>query len=125
MAKTFRILALFITVISLTIACGGEKDTTTSKAANNTSADTKTKEVSADNSNRKGKLIYKQYCIICHGADGKLAISNATDLSKSTLPVEERVNQITNGKGLMTPYKDILSKDQILAVAEYLEELRK
>ena len=78
----------------------------------------------AATSNRKGKLIYKQYCVICHGADGKLAVSDAKDLSVSTIDLEERINQITNGKGLMTPYKDILSEDQIESVALYIEELR-
>jgi len=35
----------------------------------------------------------------------------------------ERINQITNGKGMMTPYKDVLTKTQIQDVAEYLDEL--
>jgi len=73
--------------------------------------------------NRKGKIIYKQYCVACHGADGKLAISGATDLSTSTIDMAERINQITNGKGMMTPYKDVLSETQIQDVAEYLDEL--
>ena len=75
--------------------------------------------------NKKGKLVYKQYCVICHGADGKLAVSGASDLSISALTLDERVSQIKNGKGLMTPYKDILSQSQIQSVAEYLEELKK
>ena len=48
-----------------------------------------------DQAKEKGKLIYKQYCIVCHGADGKLAVSGAKDLSISTVSKEERIIQVT------------------------------
>ena len=79
--------------------------------------------LSADKSG--GKLIYKQYCTVCHGPNGKLGISGAKDLSVSTISMEERINQITNGKGLMTPFKNVLNESQIKEVAEYLEALKK
>jgi len=109
------------------IACGGDKKVSTSDNTINSKATTSssTDKSSSDAGNRKGKLVYKQYCVICHGADGTLAVSGATDLSTSTVTLEERIDQITNGKGLMTPYKDILSQEQIKAVAEFIEELRK
>lgn len=109
-------------------SCGGEKKTgsLSTQAAENSPSSSDKSEASTDEkpNNRRGQLIFKQYCVICHGADGKLAISGAKDLSISVLSKEERINQVTNGKGLMTPYKDILSADQIEAVVEYLEELR-
>lgn len=116
--------------MSLLIACGGKEasgstagSTTPAKeAAASSGGETSGSAVVAGN--RKGKLIFKQYCVACHGADGKLGISGAKDLSISTLDLAERINQVTNGKGLMTPYKDILSEDQIKAVCEYVEELR-
>ena len=114
---------------ALLLSCGGDqKSTSTSTSASKVTSknsDSASSDDSAKSSgNRKGKLVYKQYCVICHGADGKLAISGATDLSQSVISLEERISQITNGKGLMTPYKDILSKDQINSVAEYLDELK-
>lgn len=121
----------FVAIIAIgLIACGGKSDAPSSKSS--ASAKT-TASASASNgddakpaaSNRKGKLIYKQYCQLCHGADGKLGLSGAKDLSISEIDMEERINQITNGKGMMTPYKDILSKEQIQSVAEYLDELIK
>ena len=121
--KKLGIQSLFIIGIMGIVACGGDKKTTTSTSKPKTTASTS--DGKADAGNRKGKLVYKQYCVICHGADGKLAVSNATDLSTSTATMEDRINQITNGKGLMTPYKDILSQEQIKSVAEYIEELRK
>ncbi len=109
------------------LACGGDKTNSTSSA--NPSAKKEVAEANTDKkmdqkkSNRKGKIIYKQYCVACHGADGKLGVSGATDLSASTVDMAERINQITNGKGMMTPYKDVLSETQIKDVAEYLDEL--
>ena len=123
-------LVVFISwIVLLTLAsCGGEKSSSTS-SAEPTKAKVETPVAAAAETpaqdNKKGRLIFKQYCVICHGADGKLGVSNAKDLSVSVLSLEERIEQITNGKGLMTPYKDILSADQIEAVALYLEELRK
>ena len=111
------------------ISCGGKTESGSTSSAK---ANPSVKEASsggegsggaAASSNRKGKLIYKQYCVICHGSDGKLGVSDATDLSTSTASLEDRIDQITNGKGLMTPYKDILSEEQIKSVAEYVEEL--
>lgn len=112
----------------LIISCGGKSDAPAPKSSSDSAKASTVTTSSSDKkapTNRKGKLIYKQYCVICHGADGKLAISDAKDLSVSTISIEERIDQITNGKGLMTPYKDILSTEQILAVAEYIEELKK
>ena len=111
-------------------ACGG-KEESSAKASSQDKAPKKevasSSKSSSDKpaaSNRKGRLIYKQYCVICHGSDGKLGVSDAKDLSVSTISMEERIDQITNGKGLMTPYKDILSEEQIQSVAAYLDELK-
>lgn len=122
--KKLGIQSLFIIGIIGLTACGGDKKTTTTTSTSKQKTTASTSAGKSDSGNRKGKLVYKQYCVICHGADGKLAVSGATDLSTSTVTMEERINQITNGKGLMTPYKDILSQEQINSVAEYLEELR-
>lgn len=122
-----RYLLISMVLSAGLLACGGDKTNSTSSA--NPSAKKEVAEANTDKkmdqkkSNRKGKIIYKQYCVACHGADGKLGVSGATDLSASTVDMAERINQITNGKGMMTPYKDVLSETQIKDVAEYLDEL--
>ncbi len=132
MKQSFFIASLFICGVLLTAACSGKSDSESSTSnSEKTPAKTETASTGkktddtkkAAGTNRKGRLVYKQYCVICHGADGKLGVSDAKDLSVSTIDMEERINQITNGKGLMTPYKDILSEEQIQSVAEYLDEL--
>jgi len=126
--KTWTLLIFIVLALGL-ISCGGDKSSSTSSVKPapqeqlaNAGAN---KKMDQKKTNRKGKIIYKQYCIACHGADGKLGVSDATDLSTSTVDMAERINQITNGKGMMTPYKDVLSETQIKDVAEYLDELIK
>lgn len=118
----------FVAIIAIgLIACGGKSDGPSGKSSSpaKPTASASTSKEEAKPANRKGKLIYKQYCVLCHGVDGKLGLSGAKDLSISEIDMEERINQITNGKGMMTPYKDILTKEQIQSVAEYLDELIK
>ncbi|MDQ3016797.1 MAG: cytochrome c [Bacteroidota bacterium] len=71
-----------------------------------------------------GQNIFKKYCVICHGADGKLGINGAKDISVSTLTVEERVALITKGKNTMTPFEGILTADEVRAVAAYTMTLK-
>lgn len=72
-----------------------------------------------------GAEIYKMYCVACHGMDGTLAFSGAKNLQESVLSLEDRIDQITNGKGAMSPFKDIISEEEIRKVSIYIEELRK
>ena len=71
------------------------------------------------------KKIFKTNCASCHGFTGNLAINGAKDLTKSTISLQEAVAQVYHGKGLMTPYKDVLSAEELVAVAKYTETLRK
>ena len=90
------------------IACSGKENT---NATTNDTAD--------------GATIFKKYCILCHGADGKLGLNGAKDLTVSPLTKAERIVLIANGKNAMTPFKGILSASEIEAVAEYTMSLKK
>ncbi len=68
--------------------------------------------------------LYKQHCVICHGIDGKLGINGAKDITESPMTMKERIDNITFGAGTMTPFKDILSKDEIKALAKYTLTLK-
>ncbi len=72
-----------------------------------------------------GKSIYKQYCIACHGADGKLGMNGAGDLTRSTLTIDQRETQIAKGKNMMAAYEEILTAEEIKAVAKYTLTLKK
>lgn len=71
-----------------------------------------------------GMAVFRQYCVTCHGADGKLGLNGAKDLSQSALSLEERITQITNGKNLMTPFRNLLTPAEIKAVAAYTQDLK-
>lgn len=71
------------------------------------------------------KKLYKTYCAICHGMKGNAMVNGAKDLTKSVISKPEAVAQIYFGKGLMTPFKEILNDAQVVAMAEYSASLRK
>ena len=71
-----------------------------------------------------GKQTYLTYCQQCHGDDGKLGLNDSKDLTKSVVTLEDAIEQVTNGKGLMTPYKDILTKEEISNVVHYVISIR-
>ncbi len=72
-----------------------------------------------------GKELFDASCVSCHGTDGKLGVMGASDLSISTLDLVTCIDIIKDGKGAMTAFSGALNDDQIIAVAEYIETLRK
>lgn len=107
--KTLYILSV---LVLLTFACGQKgkpagKETT-----------------SAEKPAVDGAKIYKQNCELCHGPDGKLGANGSKDLTVSDLDLNERILQISKGKGAMVAYENILSLAEIRAVAEYTMTLK-
>ncbi len=77
----------------------------------------------ASSSTPNGEAIYKKYCIACHGAIGDMGMSGAANLQQSQLPLEARIALIRDGRNMMTPFKGILSEEEIEAVAHYTMQL--
>lgn len=73
----------------------------------------------------RGEQIYRMHCVLCHGKDGKLGFNGAKDLTTSTLTKEQMVKQVSDGKGKMMPYKNVLTPKEIEAVVEYTRGLGK
>lgn len=77
-----------------------------------------------------GEKIYLQNCVSCHGKEGNLGVSDAADLSKSKLTLEEKIAIITSGSsnGVMqaygTKHGGSLNDQQIQKLAEYVETLK-
>jgi mono/diheme cytochrome c family protein len=71
------------------------------------------------------KQIYVKQCETCHGFDGKKGLNNATDLTTSTLSLEERKNVILNGRGLMPAFKGQISEQEAEEIAAFTQMLAK
>jgi cytochrome c6 len=84
------------------------------------------KQDSVDTSVVTGKNLYTLNCSSCHGADGKLGLSGAKDLTQSVLSDQQRIALITNGKNAMPSMKEVLGSTQnIQSVADYVKSLKK
>jgi len=73
----------------------------------------------------KGEELFNTNCTLCHGRTGDLGMSGAKDLTISTLTREQMIAMVTNGKGGMMPYKNVLTPKQIEAVVDHARKLRK
>ncbi|HRD52198.1 MAG TPA: c-type cytochrome [Flavobacteriales bacterium] len=73
----------------------------------------------------KGAQLFKMHCELCHGANGKLGFNEAKDLTASALTRAQMIAQVTNGKGKMMPYKNVLTAKEIEAVVDYTRTLGK
>lgn len=74
-----------------------------------------------------GKSLFEKNCSLCHGNDGKLMAAGAPDLSVSVLDKEAALTAIEKGsqqKG-MPAYENRFSKEDLLAIRDYIFELRK
>ncbi|MEZ4886167.1 MAG: cytochrome c [Chitinophagales bacterium] len=116
---------IFSTVFALIFALWSCGESTPPKENNSTPVKEVAETSNTEGNNAElGKKVYSQFCVACHGADGKLGINGAGDLTASALPEAEVITRIQKGKGLMTPYEEILSEAQINAVAAYVIAMR-
>lgn len=76
-----------------------------------------TEAVSADGS-INAQVLYTDNCALCHGADGKLGMTGAKDLSVTQMQKDSIQLVILNGKGAMKGVP--LSQEQAAAIAEYV-----
>lgn len=68
--------------------------------------------------------LFNVKCGICHGGDGKMMSAGSPDLTLSVKTRDEVIQQITNGKGTMPAQKEVLSKAEIEALADYVMSFR-
>ncbi len=73
----------------------------------------------------KGAQVFNANCALCHGRNGDLGMGGAKDLTVSALSREEMLTIVTNGKGAMMPYRNVLTPKQIEQVVDHVRTLRK
>ncbi|MEM6770546.1 MAG: cytochrome c [Bacteroidota bacterium] len=108
--KQIAILLLLATII---FACGGGEDAPSEKPMAKTEKKAE-KKINA-------KKIWKVRCIACHGVNGDMGTNGAANLKEVTSSLEDRIKIITNGSenGVMTAFGEILSAEEIEAMAKY------
>ena len=73
-----------------------------------------------------GEVLYMNHCASCHGSDGKLGVSGASDLSTSKMDLPKIQEILLKGRKSMPVMKEILGSDEnIESVSNYVIELRK
>ena len=100
----------FATTLVIVISCGSESPNKTTKAK---------ASLPKIDLTLTGEELYAKNCKLCHGINGKLKLNGAKDLHESTMTLAERKVLIKEGKNAMTPFKKLLSDEEIKKVAEY------
>ena len=108
----FGRISFFLLIVGCIAGCSGNNGQADST---NDNADTK---IAAKN-------LFEQKCIACHGNDGTAGIAGAANLQTISITDEQIVQSISNGKGNMPAFKDMLSQDDINAVKDYVKGLHK
>jgi cytochrome c6 len=103
---------LALALAALLLSCGTEASDTTISAP-----------VAAGDG--KGAELFNTNCALCHGRKGDLGMNGAKDLTMSTLTREQMIALVSNGKGAMMPYKNVLTPKQIEQVVDHARSLRK
>ncbi|PHI20183.1 hypothetical protein CEQ90_09545 [Lewinellaceae bacterium SD302] len=109
-------LFVLLFIASVIVACGGESAGGESKA-------NPPSKMAANTTDIDAKKIWKIRCMACHGLNGNQGLNGAANLQEVDISLEERVAIITNGKqgekGVMTAFGEILSPEEIEAVAKH------
>lgn len=71
----------------------------------------------------EGEVIYTSLCTDCHGVDGKKQLYKAPDLTQSKLSRDQKIEIISDGKGIMQGYSRSLTSEEISAVLNYIDGL--
>lgn len=143
--RPLSIAALLVLIAAcgnaLLVGCGGgasqntEQTTQTTETTTPPATTTETSTASADPL-ADGAQIYKERCVLCHGAEGKGDGVGAAGLNPKprnhtdgvymkTRTDEDLTDVITNGKGQMPAWGKILTEQQIQHVLAYVRTLAK
>lgn len=74
---------------------------------------------------QNARSIYSQVCANCHGEDGAKGVGGAANLTASVLSLNDRINVIEKGRGLMPGFGDKLTEQEAQALAAYTITLKK
>jgi cytochrome c6 len=83
------------------------------------------KDETQGKTSQTGEQLYTTHCASCHGIDGKLGVSGASDLSKSSLSTKQVTTILSNGRNGMPAMKELLETHKNMdSVINYVIQLR-
>jgi mono/diheme cytochrome c family protein len=91
--------------------------------SNSTSVEEKRKDVVLTSEETSSLFLIR--CASCHGQDGKLGVSGAKDLSITLLDSVQIEQVISNGKGGMPGFGEVLYPNELKALVEKVISLKK
>jgi cytochrome c6 len=104
---------VFFTLTLLLFGCQSSSDSSPKKAE------------PQGKTSQTGKQLYTTHCTSCHGIDGKLGVSGASDLSKSNLSEQQVTAILSNGRNGMPAMKELLETHENMdSVINYVIQLR-
>lgn len=103
----------FFTLTFILFGCQSASDTSSKKPEQ------------LDKTSLTGEQLYSTHCTSCHGIDGKLGVSGASDLSKSSLSAKQVASILLNGRNGMPAMKELLETSENMdSVINYVIQLR-
>jgi len=79
----------------------------------------------ADVSTIRGKELFQQRCIACHGLNGNYRNNNAADLTVSKIDSVSIVTTVINGRGAMPMFGHVMPDSDLAQLELYVKSLRK
>lgn len=111
-----QIVVLLVLLGAFVIACN------TSTPSN---PQTATKEgADSQTSGPSGALVYRERCVTCHGANGRMGNNGAKMLPESPLNVAQRIEVVTYGRNIMPAFEEMLTQEEIEAVVQFTMKLK-
>jgi cytochrome c551 len=117
MKKSFACLIL---LLAFSLAACGKSNTTTPSATPETGAGTATATDNRGATTVDAQSIYKQNCMSCHGNNMEGAIGPNLQKVGAKYNKDQIVTILTNGRGAMPSFKNKLSSDEIVSLADWL-----
>jgi len=110
-------------------ACGGGGSNAPMYTPASTGASANTAAAPAADNNlvntSRGKELFQQRCMACHGEAGNARNENAANLQMSRLDSPQIVQTIQNGRGVMPGFKDAIADTDIGQLEVYVKSLRR
>lgn len=112
-----RITSLFLlSLLILATSCSGSKTEKVEETE---------EQAEKEFSFSDAKSLYTMKCASCHGADGKLGMSGAKDLSTSKITDQQIMCMIQSGQNAMPAFKDMIPDYQLEQLVVVVKSLRK